>query len=189
MNQKNQYEYCMDIETLKKSIDFTNAEKKLISSLGIQADAILPLFLSLRDGGDWSYSTENIKTISVLDKTTVYNEENKTGYSLEEIYLFINPVLKTEEGIVHRLEKCGDREERMLVRRPYRISVVSERIIKATLHPLKKEIKVQELKEKELVFEGSTAYDIAHEIEHLAHEEIKGESLWEFRFTDIKIRG
>lgn len=187
MNRKSQYEYCMDIETLKKSIDFTNAEKKLILSLGIQPDAILPLFLSLRDGGDWSYSIENIKTISVLDKTTVYNEKNKTGYSLEEIYLFINPVLKSEEGIVHRLEKCGDREERMLVRRPYRISVGSERIIKATVHPLEKDIKVEELKEKELFFEGSTAYDIAHEIEHLDHKEIKGESLWEFRFTGIEL--
>ncbi|GFO96840.1 putative metalloprotease [groundwater metagenome] len=178
----------MDIEILKKSIDFTNAEKKLISSIGIQADAILPLFLSLRDGGDWSYSTENIKTIAILDKTTFYNEENKTGYSLEEIYLFVNPVLKDEVGIVYRLEKCGDKEMRILVMRPYRISVGSDRIIKATVNPLDKEIKVQELKEKELVFEGSTAYDISHEIEHLDHKEIKGESLMEFKFKCIQKR-
>lgn len=183
---KNQYNSWMDIEILKKSIDFTNAEKKLISSIGIQADAILPLFLSLRDGGDWSYSTENIKTIAILDKTTFYNEENKTGYSLEEIYLFVNPVLKDEVGIVHRLEKCGDKEMRILVMRPYRISVGSDRIIKATVNPLDKEIKVQELKEKELVFEGSTAYDISHEIEHLDHKEIKGESLMEFKFKCIQ---
>lgn len=183
---KNQYNSWMDIEILKKSIDFTNAEKKLISSIGIQADAILPLFLSLRDGGDWSYSTENIKTIAILDKTTFYDEENKTGYSLEEIYLFVNPVLKDEVGIVHRLEKCGDKEMRILVMRPYRISVGSDRIIKATVNPLDKEIKVQELKEKELVFEGSTAYDISHEIEHLDHKEIKGESLMEFKFKCIQ---
>ena len=137
--------------------------------------------LSLRDGGDWSYSAENIKTIAVIDKTTVYDDEKKLGYSLEEIYLFVNPVLKDEEGTVHRLEKCGEETIRLLVRRSYRVRVVCDRIMKATVHPLKKEIKVEELAERELVFEGSTAFDIAHEIEHLKKKEIKGESLWGFK--------
>ncbi len=179
----------MDMGHLKKAIDFTNAEKKLISASAITADAFIPLLLSLRDGGDWSYSAEDIKTIAVLDKTTIYDDEKKLGYSLEEIYLFINPVLNEKEGTVHRLEKCGNEDVRMLVVRPYKVRVGSERIIKATVHPLKKEIKVEELSEKELVFEGSTAYDIAHEIEHLKQKEIKGESLWEFRFsstTEVK---
>ncbi|MCZ7380628.1 MAG: RimK/LysX family protein [Candidatus Methanoperedens sp.] len=145
----------------------------------------MPLLLSLRDGGDWSYSSGNIKTIAVMDKTTVYDDNKKTGYSLEEIYLFVNPVLIDEEGTVHRLEKCGDEEVRMLVMRPYKVRIGCGRIIKATVHPVEKEIKVEELAEKELVFEGSTAYDIAHEIEHLKHEEIKGESLWEFKFKGI----
>ena len=138
--------------------------------------------LSLRDGGDWSYSAENIKTIAVIDKTTVYDDEMKLGYSLEEIYLFVNPVLKDEEGTVHRLEKCGEEKVRLLVRRSYRVRVVCDRIIKATVHPLKKEIKVEELAERELVFDGSTAYDIAQEIEHLNKKEIRGESLWGFKF-------
>ena len=56
----------MDIEHLKKAMDFTSAEKKLISSFDIPADAFIPLLLSLRDGGDWSYSVENIKTIAVI---------------------------------------------------------------------------------------------------------------------------
>lgn len=172
----------MDMEHLKKAMDFTSEEKKLISGFGIPADAFIPLLFSLRDGGDWSYSIENIKTITVMDKTTVYDDEQKLGYSLEEIYLFINPVLKEKEGTVHRLEKCGDELVRMLVVRPYKVKVESERIIKATVHPLKKEIKVEELAQKELVFEGSTAYDIAHEMEHLIKKEIKGESLWEFKF-------
>jgi predicted metalloprotease len=172
----------MPIENLKKTIDFTSAEKKLISSFDIPADAFIPFLLSLRDGGDWSYSAENIKTIAVIDKTTVYDDEKKFGYSLEEIYLFVNPVLKDEEGTVHRLEKCGDEKVRLLVRRSYRVRVVCDRIIKATVHPLKKEIKVEELAERELVFYGSTAYDIAHEIEHLKKKEIKGESLWGFKF-------
>ena len=93
------------MENLKKALDFTNAEKKLISSFDLPADAFIPLLLSLRDGGDWSYSAEEIKTVAVLDKTTVYDDKKKLGYSLEEIYLFVNPVLKDEEGTVHRLEK------------------------------------------------------------------------------------
>jgi predicted metalloprotease len=152
------------MRNLKKTIEFTNEERRLISGLDIPADAFLPLLLSLRDGGDWSYSSANIKTIAVMDKTTVYDDNKKTGYSLEEIYLFINPVLISEEGTVHRLEKCGEEEVRMLVKRPYKIRVGCDRIIKATVHPVEKKIKVEELMEKELVFEGSTAYYIAHDI-------------------------
>ncbi len=175
----------MDIETFRNVIRFTNAERKLISSFDLPADAFTPLLLSLRSGGDWSYSAEEIKTVAVMDKTTIYDNEKKSGYSLEEIYLFINPVIRSEEGVVHRLEKCGDEEMRLLVRRPYRIRVESDRIIKTTVNPLEKEIKVEELTEKELVFDGSTAYDIAHEIEHLKQKKIKGGSLWEFKFTEV----
>jgi len=46
----------MDVEDLKKAIEFTNSERELISSFNLPADAFLPLLLSLRDGGDWSYS-------------------------------------------------------------------------------------------------------------------------------------
>ena len=109
------------------------------------------------------------------------DDEKKLGYSLEEIYLFVNPVLKDEEGTVHRLKKCGEEKVRLLVRRSYRVRVSCDCIIKATVHPLKKEIKVEELAERELVFDGSTTYDIAHEIEHLMKKEIKGESLWGFK--------
>jgi predicted metalloprotease len=173
----------MDIDKVRDIIDFTNAERTLISSFNLPADAFTPLLLSLRDGGDWSYSSEDMKTMAVMDKTTIYDDERKLGYSLEEIYLFVNPVLAQEEGTVHRLEKCGNEEMRLLVRRPYKVRVKSDRIIKTTVNPLEKEIKIEELAEKELVFDGSTAYDIAHEIEHLKQKEIKGGSLWEFRFT------
>ena len=128
----------MPIENLIKAIEFTNAEKKLISSFDMPADAFIPLLLSLRDGGDWSYSAENIKTVAVLDKTTVYDDEKKLGYSLEEIYLFVNPVLNDEEGTVYRLEKCGEQKERLLVRRSYRVRVVCDRIIKRQFILLKK---------------------------------------------------
>jgi predicted metalloprotease len=173
----------MDIDKVREIIDFTNSERRLISSFNLPADAFTPLLLSLRDGGDWSYSSEDMRTMAVMDKTTIYDDERKLGYSLEEIYLFVNPVLAQEEGTVHRLEKCGNEEMRLLVRRPYKVQVKSDRIIKTTVNPLEKEIKIEELAEKELSFDGSTAYDIAHEIEHLKQKDIKGESLWEFRFT------
>lgn len=176
----------MEFENIKKIISFTSAEKELISGFDIPADAFLPLLLSLRDGGDYSYSAENIKTIAIMDKTTIYDDKKKLGYSFEEIYLFVNPVLSEEEGTVHRLEKCGEEAVRLLVTRPYRIKVESERIIKATVHPVDKEIKVEELAEKELIFEGGSAYDIAHEMEHLKQKEIKGKSMWEFKFMGSK---
>jgi len=40
----------MPIEDLIKAIEFTNAEKKLISSFDMPADAFIPLLLSLRNG-------------------------------------------------------------------------------------------------------------------------------------------
>jgi len=39
----------MPIENLKNSIDFTIAEKNLISSFDIPADAFIPLLFSLRE--------------------------------------------------------------------------------------------------------------------------------------------
>ncbi len=42
-----------------------------------------------------------------MKRTTIYDDESLTGYSLEETYLFANPVLLHREGTVHRLEKCG----------------------------------------------------------------------------------
>jgi predicted metalloprotease len=58
-----------------------------------------------------------MKTIAVIDKTTIYDDEKKLGYSLEEIYLFV-------------LEKCGEEQVRLLVRRSYRVGVACNRIIK-----------------------------------------------------------
>jgi predicted metalloprotease len=58
-------------------------------------------------------------------------------------------------------------ETRILVKRPYRIKVRCDRIIKAIVLPLLKEIKVEELKGQQIAFDGSPAFDIAHEIEHL----------------------
>jgi predicted metalloprotease len=66
----------------------------------------------LKSGGSWSYATEEAKSIAVKDVITCYDEDRKTGYTLEKIYFFIDPEIIDEEGIVRRLEKCGTKEER-----------------------------------------------------------------------------
>jgi predicted metalloprotease len=173
----------MEADEIRKQLAFLAAETDLAARFGIPTDAFLPLFFSLRFGGDWSYRTESIATLSVMKKTSVYDEETGLGYSREEIYLLVNPTLLHREGKVFRLEKCGEEPNRLLVQRPYRVTVSAERVIRMTVHPLEKEIRTEELDAKEMTFSGSTAYDIDHEMEHLAEERITGEGLWEFRFV------
>jgi predicted metalloprotease len=101
------------------------------------------------------------------------------GYSREEIYLLVNPALRHREGTVHRLEKCGEEPERLLVRRPYRVTVTAGRIVGMTVHPLDKTIRIEELDAGEIPSEGQAAYGVDHELEHLSQEKISGENLWE----------
>jgi predicted metalloprotease len=173
----------MEEEKIRRILSFTGAEKAFIERFDIPSHAFTPLVLSLRYGGDWSYSAEDIETMAIMDKTTVYDDEKGVGYTREEIYLFVHPSIKEEAGTVHRLEKCGEEEMRLLVRRPYAVTVSCNRIIKVTVNPLSKEIRGEELLVHELSFEGSPAYAIAHELEHLERRRIKGENLWEFSFV------
>jgi predicted metalloprotease len=55
----------------------------------------------------------------VKNTFTYYDEASKTGSTMERIYFFVDPVIVNEEGVVCRLEKCGTKEERELVERPY----------------------------------------------------------------------
>ncbi|WP_292727969.1 hypothetical protein [Methanoculleus sp.] len=172
----------METDDIRRRIDFAAAEAALVSRFGIPADALIPLLFSLRYGGDWSCASGDVSAISAVTKTTVYDEASQTGYSLEEIFLFIDPALLEREGTVHRLEKCGSAPARLLVKRPYRVRLGAERAIKMTVHPLEREIRTEELSIVEMVFSGSTAYGIDHELEHLAGREIRGEELQVFRF-------
>lgn len=172
----------VEIEEIKKIIHFTQAEKEAISGFGLPLDAFLPLILSIRFGGDWSYSSEEVRSLAVQDRTTMYDESQGMGHSLEEIYLFVNPELLEKEGRVRRLEKCGEKEERVLVERPYRIRVRGDRVLKATVDPSEMEILLEELFDREIVFEGSNAFDFAHELEHLQQKEVRGGGLWNFVF-------
>lgn len=172
----------MEIEELRKIIKFSYQEKIIINKLGIHPDLFLPVLLSIRSGGDWSYVSEDGSSVSVKVKTTKYDDERKLGYTLEEIYLLINPQVHDQEGNVVRLEKCGLKEERILVNRPYSVEITADRIIKTSVHPEKKVIQIEELRRKEITLRGSDAYDFMHEYEHLTQKEIKGDPLWGFDY-------
>ncbi|KKG10995.1 hypothetical protein EO98_17520 [Methanosarcina sp. 2.H.T.1A.6] len=173
----------MDAEEIRAIFKFSALEKNLISSFEIQEELFLPFLLSLKSGGSWSYASEDTKSIAVKDVITYYNEESKTGYTLEKIYLFIDPEIIKEEGVVRRLEKCGEREERDLVERPYCITLQAKRVILAEVNPALRKIRVRELKKKHIQLKGTPAYSAAHELEHLEKGEIKGIPIWTFEYV------
>lgn len=173
----------MDAEEIRAIFKFSALEKNLISSFEIQGDLFLPFLLSLKSGGSWSYASEETKSIAVKDVITYYDEESKTGYTLEKIYFFIDPEIIKEEGVIHRLEKCGDREERELVERPYLITLQAKKVILADVHPEIRKIRIRELEKKRIKLKGTPAYSAAHELEHLEKGEVKGIPLWNFEYV------
>jgi predicted metalloprotease len=172
----------MDAEEIREIFKFSALEKHMISSFGIQEDLFLPFLLSLKSGGSWSYASEETKSIAVKDVITYYNEEIRTGYTLEKIYFFIDPEVIAKEGVIRRLEKCGIKEERELVERPYIITLHAKKIIFAEVNPELRKITVRELKKKRIQLKGTPAYSAAHEIEHLEKGEIKGTPIWTFEY-------
>jgi len=166
---------------LKKQLTFNLAEEKAIKELNIQPDAFLPVLFSLKFGGDWSFKTDQLEALAVKEKITRYNEEIGEGYTLEKVTLFINPNLTGTEGRVLRLEKCGTKKERELVERPYKVELNADDIIRAELNPGSMKI-ILERVEGPLEFEGSAAYGVSHEIEHLEGCETFGKCFWEFEY-------
>jgi len=157
----------LDYDKLKKQLFFNLSEKKAIKDLQVQPDAFIPILFSLKFGGDWSFKTQELEAMAVKEKITRYNEEEGEGYTLERVTLFVNPILKSMEGKVMRLEKCGDKNERELVERPFRVKLDAEDIIRAELNPSTMEITLKKIKGP-LHFSGSAAYGVSHEMEHLA---------------------
>lgn len=145
----------MDADEIQAIFKFSALEKHVISSFGVQEDLFLPFLLSLKSGGSWSYASEETKSMAVKDVITYYNEESKTGYTLEKIYFFINPEIVKEEGIIRRLEKCGTKEERELVERPYLITMKAKKIIFAEVNPEFRKITVRELRKKTIQLKGT----------------------------------
>jgi len=173
----------MDVEEIQAIFKFSAWERNIISSFEIQAELFLPFLLSLKSGGSWSYASEEMKSIAVKDVITYYNDESKTGYTLEKIYLFIEPEIVEKEGVIYRLEKCGAREERELVERPYCISLRAKKVIFAEVNPSLRTIRIKEMKKKQIRLKGTPAYSAAHELEHLEKGEIKGIPIWNFEYV------
>ncbi len=172
----------MDAEDILAIFKFSTQERNIISSFEIQEEFFLPFLLSLKSGGSWSYASEEIKSIAVKDVITYYNDESKTGYTVEKIYLFIEPEVIEEEGVIYRLEKCGAREERELVERPYFITLRAKKVIFAEVNPDLKTIRIREMKKKQIRLKGTPAYSAAHELEHLKKGEVKGLPIWKFEY-------
>lgn len=172
----------MEKEDIKKILKFTIKEKEIIKALDLPEEVFLPLFFSVRFGGDWSVKKNSKNLMSIKEKITEYNDKTKIGYTLEKIYLFVNPEILAEEGKIYRMEKCGNKNERELVERPYSTTVNGEYILEATLNPKEMKIAVKHL-QGPLNFFGPAAYGTSHEIEHLTQGEIDGIPFWDFQYV------
>ncbi|MEN6591964.1 MAG: hypothetical protein ABFC12_01820 [Methanobacterium sp.] len=171
-------------EELKKKLKFNLQEQEIIKKLGIKHEVFLPLLFSLKFGGNWSYKTkkDSVRLMAIKDKVTRYDPEEKLGHTLETIYLFSNPVILKEEGRVLRLEKCSEKQEREIVKRPYKVVIDGEDIIKAVLDLSSLKIRVKHI-QGPLTLEGSTAYGVSHEMDHLNEsEDEERKCLWDFSY-------
>ena len=176
----------MKVNDLKAILKFSAKEEAMFGRFDLPKDAFFPMILSLKVGGAWSYSTDDLKSISVMKVFTTYNEETRTGHTIEEVYLFLDPEYVSKEGTVYRLEKCGGRDERALVTRLYSVTLKAERIIVASISTEKKKIFIKELDERTVSFTGPSAFYAAHEMEHLEHIEIDGLLMWAFEYEEVK---
>ena len=156
-------------------------EKEVIEKLKIPQDVFLPLLFSVKFGGDWSLKVESTNVMAIKEKITRFDEEKMVGYTLENVFLFLNPVILNQEGIIYRLEKCGNKKEREIVKRPYKTIIDAEYAIKASLNPMTKKIRLKKV-DGPFKFTGSNAYGVSHEMEHLSGDEIHGEPLFEFKY-------
>lgn len=170
-----------ELDELKKQLSFSLKEKKVIEHLDVPHDLFLPLIFSIKFGGDWSLKFDSTKVMAIKEKITRFDGEKKVGYTLEIMFLFYNPVLLDQEGTVYRLEKCGDRKEREIVKRPFKVTIDAEYALKASLNPMTKKISLEKVKGP-FEFSGSSAYGASHEMEHLSGDEIGGESIFEFEY-------
>ena len=169
------------MEEFKKQLSFSLKEKKVIERLDVPHDIFLPLMFSIKFGGDWSLRFDSTKVMAIKEKITKFDDKKMIGYTLEIMFLFYNPVLLNQEGTVHRLEKCGNKKEREIVKRPYKVTIDSEYALKASLNPMTKKILLEKVNGP-FEFSGSSAYGISHEMEHLLDNEINGESIFEFEY-------
>jgi predicted metalloprotease len=166
---------------LRKQIFFNIQEQKIIDKLQIPPESFIPLLFSLKYGGDWSYKTDSLEVLAVKEKITHYDENKQTGYTWEKILLFLNPEIIKMEGKVLRMEKCGTKKERQLVERPFKFKIDAKDIVKAVLNPSNMEISLKKI-EGPLTLQGTAAYGVSHEIDHLHGSQAMTKALWEFKY-------
>lgn len=164
----------MKVNDLKAILRFGSKEEAAFGAFSLPKDAFYPMILSMKLGGAWSYSPGDLQSISVMKVFTSYDENLGTGHTVEEVYLLLNPGYVSRQGTVKRLERCGNRDERMLVTRPYSVTLRAERIFMASICTDREKILIRELEEKEISFTGPSAFYADHEMEHLSHAEIEG---------------
>lgn len=168
-------------EKLKRLLWSSLEEEEIIKKLNLSHDAVIPLLFSLRFGGSWSLKIGDSGVMAIKDKITYFDEEKELGYTLEKVFLFVNPQVLEERGTIYRLEKCGHKKERERVKRPYKIKIDADDIIQAVLNPLTKKITLKKI-QGPLNMVGSPAYGASHEMEHLTGEGIVGEPFWDFHY-------
>ncbi|WP_406656668.1 hypothetical protein V7O62_12520 [Methanolobus sp. ZRKC2] len=173
----------MKVDNLKSMLVFSAREEAAFNRFDLPRDAFYPMLLSLKIGGAWSYSAEHLKSISVMKVYTAYDENTKTGNTIEEIYLLIDPEVVAKEGHVDRLEKCGNKAERVLLTRPHSIALRARKILIAKVSTEKRKIFLREITEKVVMFTGPSAYYAAHEMEHLENTEVEGLPMWSFEYV------
>ncbi|KXS40725.1 MAG: hypothetical protein AWU59_2419 [Methanolobus sp. T82-4] len=173
----------MKVSDLKSMLVFSAREEAIFRNFDLPRDAFYPMLLSLKIGGAWSYSAEHLKSISVMKVYTLYDEETKIGNTVEEIYLLIDPEVLKKEGHVNRLEKCGNKESRVLLIRPHSITLNAKRILVAKISTEKRKIFIGDTLENVVMFTGPSAYYAAHEMEHLENTEVEGLPMWSFEYV------
>jgi predicted metalloprotease len=62
------------------------------------------------------------------------------------------------------------------------VKIRGDRIIRADIDPDTMEIQVREIEARELIFTGSAAYGLAHEMEHMGGGTISGIGINEFTY-------
>ena len=117
-------------------------------------------------------------SIAVKDRTTIF--DGNVGFTKEKIYLLINPEVVESRGIVYRLEKCGSKKERVLVKRAYEVHVKADKIIVAEINPKTKTILIREEKLNNILLKPPLSYSFMHEYEHVMQREIEGEDIFGF---------
>jgi len=82
---------------------------------------------------------------------------------------------------VYQLEKCGDRKEREIVKRHFKVTIDAEHVLKASLNLMTKKISLEKVNGP-FEFSGSSAYGASHEMDHLSGAEMGGEYIFEFEY-------